>query len=49
MICAICNLETERGHRCAHPHCDRWICEGCAEGIAMCEDCWDRTRKEAGV
>jgi hypothetical protein len=39
MICAICEIEAERGQRCADPRCDNWLCERCAEGFSMCEEC----------
>jgi hypothetical protein len=39
MICAICEIEAERGQRCASPTCERWICEACAEGFSMCDEC----------
>ncbi len=49
MTCCLCGTETDRGHHCAYRGCDRWICEGCAEGCAMCEDHWVKTKMEAGV
>jgi hypothetical protein len=46
MICAICEIEAERGQRCASPSCERWICEACAEGSYMCSECCANERKE---
>lgn len=46
MTCCLCGQENARGHHCISQGCEQWICESCADGCAMCEPCFVRTRKE---